>query len=443
MAVLVEGVAVPPANHALGQSKKSRDWGFPANYYFPRPSVAQRCRAGRTPVPTGVACLNFYDCVSLGWFALCSQSFALYGRLVPTKSKHPGVYPRGRRFAYTWRDANGKQRWGSEATEGEAWRAKCRRDGSRRAIDAETVVEYARDWIKRYPGRTSTGISAETREDYSRDLERHVLPFWGSRLRLVDLDPRDVSDLVQHLVEKGLADATVRKVVAPLKAMLLTAVAERAIPTSPATGVVLPVRPKIEEDDEQPTKSLTDAELHRLLDAADPDWLCLLLVLALAGLRISEALGLQWKHVTFEGDAPEVRIRRRWRKGAFAPPKSKWGKRDVPLAHDLAAALAARYAEQDVGLDDLVFPDADGQPLCAETILAEACKRPAEKAGVPWATFHALRHTCATRLFAAGRSAVQVQRWLGHHDAAFTVRTYVGLHNDDVGQPLDRPLALA
>jgi integrase len=360
-----------------------------------------------------------------------------------TKSKHPGVYPRGRRFAYTWRDKDGVQRWGSEATREEAWRSKSRRDGSRRSADAETVVEYARDWIKRYPGRTTAGISKETREDYGRDLERHVLPFWGSRLRLVDLDPRDISDLVQHLAEKDLADATIKKVLAPLKAMLLTAVAERAIPTSPATGVVLPVRPKIEEDDEQPTKSLTDEQLDRLLAAADPAWLCLLLVLALAGLRISEALALRWKDVTFEGDAPELRVRRRWRKGAFAPPKSKWGKREVPLAPDLAAALADRYAEQGGEPDDLVFPGPEGQPLCAETILNEACKGPAEKAGVPWATFHALRHTCATRLFAAGRTAVQVQRWLGHHDPAFTVRTYVGLHNDDIGKPLGRPMSVA
>ena len=38
-----------------------------------------------------------------------------------------------------------------------------------------------------------------------------------------------------------------------------------------------------------------------------------------------------------------------------------------------------------------------------------------------WIGFHTFRHTCATMLFAEGRNAVQVQRWLGHHSAAFTL----------------------
>src|SRR5436189_1627228 len=39
----------------------------------------------------------------------------------------------------------------------------------------------------------------------------------------------------------------------------------------------------------------------------------------------------------------------------------------------------------------------------------------------------------------AGRNAVQVQRWLGHHSPAFTLRMYVHLLNDDLGGPLSMP----
>ncbi len=64
----------------------------------------------------------------------------------------------------------------------------------------------------------------------------------------------------------------------------------------------------------------------------------------------------------------------------------------------------------------------------------------AEEAGVPWAAFHTLRHTCASRLFSQGRNAVQVQRWLGHHSPAFTLATYVHLlDGDDLGGPLSTP----
>jgi integrase len=36
-----------------------------------------------------------------------------------------------------------------------------------------------------------------------------------------------------------------------------------------------------------------------------------------------------------------------------------------------------------------------------------------------------------------GANAVQVQRWLGHHSAAFTLATYVHLLDSGVGEPLD------
>ena len=39
-------------------------------------------------------------------------------------------------------------------------------------------------------------------------------------------------------------------------------------------------------------------------------------------------------------------------------------------------------------------------------------------------------------LFAEGRNAVQVQRWLGHHSPAFTLNTYVHLLDGDLGEPL-------
>jgi integrase len=37
------------------------------------------------------------------------------------------------------------------------------------------------------------------------------------------------------------------------------------------------------------------------------------------------------------------------------------------------------------------------------------------------------------------RNAVQVQRWLGHHSAAFTLATYVHLLDGDLGGPLMIP----
>jgi integrase len=84
-----------------------------------------------------------------------------------------------------------------------------------------------------------------------------------------------------------------------------------------------------------------------------------------------------------------------------------------------------------------VFSSAAGTPLNPSNVARRVLKPAAEEAGVPWAGFHTFRHTCATLLFAGGRNAVQVQRWLGHHWPAFTLATYVHLLDGDIGEPLD------
>jgi integrase len=57
-----------------------------------------------------------------------------------------------------------------------------------------------------------------------------------------------------------------------------------------------------------------------------------------------------------------------------------------------------------------------------------------ERAGVPWVGFHTFRHTCASVLFDNGKNIKQVSVWLGHDDPAFTLRTYVHLMDDGLGQ---------
>jgi integrase len=56
---------------------------------------------------------------------------------------------------------------------------------------------------------------------------------------------------------------------------------------------------------------------------------------------------------------------------------------------------------------------------------------------VPWARFHTLRHTCAALLIHSGASPLRLQRWMGHHSAAFTLDNYGHLIEDTLGPSLD------
>jgi integrase len=236
-------------------------------------------------------------------------------------------------------------------------------------------------------------------------------------------------------------DATVRRIVSPLRACLATAVQENVIPHNPTVGMALPHRPRVEDDDEDDeVRVLTAEQLAGFLLVVDSRHRPLFLLLAATGLRISEAIALQWKHVKLDGSRPHVRVHRALVRGAYGPPKSRQGRRDVPIPFDVVRTLrAARSASEWAGDGDLVFPNQRGRPLSPANLTRRTLKPAAEEAGVPWAGFHTFRHTCASMLFQRGANAVQVQRWLGHHSPAFTLSTYVHLLDEHVGEPLEIP----
>jgi hypothetical protein len=122
----------------------------------------------------------------------------------------------------------------------------------------------------------------------------------------------------------------------------------------------------------------------------------------------------------------------RYRDGHTGPPKSIAGRRTIPLSLAIAQALwEARKAAPDATDEGLVFTGKDCGHLDA-TSVARWFRAAAEKAGVPWATPHCRRHTCASWLLQRGFSIKQVQVWLGHANAAITLGVYAHLIPEDL-----------
>ncbi|MEK6328256.1 MAG: tyrosine-type recombinase/integrase [Actinomycetota bacterium] len=74
-----------------------------------------------------------------------------------------------------------------------------------------------------------------------------------------------------------------------------------------------------------------------------------------------------------------------------------------------------------------------GTPLNPSSLASRALKPAARSIGLGWVSCHTFRHTCASLLFEAGRNVKQVQEWLGHADPGFTLRTYVHLMDEGIG----------
>jgi integrase len=363
------------------------------------------------------------------------------------KTKTPGIYKRGSRYMIAYR-ANGKQHYETFRTLDEARRAKAARttDVERGEFDERsrvTLHEYAGEWVERYQGRGRRGFREGTREEYRRMLEVYALKFFPAGVRLTEITPSRMAKFVAWLCDppkqggRTFSDQTVRNIVTPLRACLASAVREGLLRSNPARDVDLPHRPTAEEAEEEEVRSMSREELATLLALFPERWRLFFWFLAATGVRISEAVALQWRHVELDGSTPHVKVRRALVKGRMGPPKSRYGRRDIPLDHALVLALRERRSQSEWPRDeDPVFTAVNGSPLTAENVFRRVLQPAREEACLEWVGFHAFRHTCATLLFAEGRNAVQVQRWLGHHSAAFTLTTYVHLLNGDIGEPL-------
>ena len=185
---------------------------------------------------------------------------------------------------------------------------------------------------------------------------------------------------------------------------------------------------------------LTRQQLARLLAEIPAHWRPLFDLLASTGLRISEAIGLRVMDARLETDAPCVHVRRAIVNGQLTAPKSRHGRRTIPIS----LALANRLRELAAGRveTELLFRGAQGAVLRPGNLRYRVLIPAAQRAGVPWARFYTLRHTCAAMLIDAGASPLRLQRWMGHHSAAFTLDTYGHLLGDDLGPHLDLGLEI-
>jgi len=116
----------------------------------------------------------------------------------------------------------------------------------------------------------------------------------------------------------------------------------------------------------------------------------------------------------------------------FSDPKTKAGRRTVPMVDSLIPILQEHRARQDgEKIDagsawnkrDLVFCSNVGTIIEPRRVCTTMDKI-ADAAGMEHFSFHALRHSFATRMLEANVSPKVVQDILGHTDVTLTLNTY-------------------
>lgn len=141
-------------------------------------------------------------------------------------------------------------------------------------------------------------------------------------------------------------------------------------------------------------------------DAEPPGFILLVRLLATTGMRLGEAIGLQWANVDLSGRA--IRL-----------SDAKAGARTVHLGAAAVAILDAVLESERAGY---VVHGADADKPLPFSTAQHAWDRLRNRAGIPDGRLHDLRHTAGTFAALAGANAFAVRDLLGHRTLAMTGR---------------------
>lgn len=331
-------------------------------------------------------------------------------------------------------------------------------NGKARPDSSMTLRDLSALWMQRH---VDVNLSPVTAANYQHMLDCRILPKLGDipvdklttatladfmaqikregriTTRKTDGDlkrKRRPSDVAKLAADPGrpLAGRTLAAYYDLLDTMLDHAVKWEILWRNPLVNVDRPTfrrqRVKYLDDDQA-------VALLRLLAGVESlSYRCAVLLALTCGLRLGEVDGLTWADVDFKRCAIDISkaLKYTGRTGTFVgDTKTVDSERDITLPAGMMALLdQTRRQHEEIarllgdrwrGVGRIVCAW-DGTPLHHDTV-SKWFRRFALKHGFD-VTFHQLRHTHATLLFANNIDAVAVASRLGHKDASTTLRIY-------------------
>lgn len=192
-------------------------------------------------------------------------------------------------------------------------------------------------------------------------------------------------------------------------------------------------KPKRERrGDKRKGRYLTPEEVETLLDKSGK-MKNLLILLNETGMRIGEALALNWSDVDLEKHILYVSKTLTQRR-EIQRAKTDNSIRVIPLSNEACEALRSEYEKS--GYQEVVFLNKRGERLQYDSV-RDVMLKLKEQTGID-VTCHDFRHTCITNLYNKGLSDVEIIKMVGHHTFDFTERVYTHTNGQMVNSILQK-----
>jgi integrase len=320
-------------------------------------------------------------------------------------------------------DQAGKRHIKTFRTKGEArdWLPETQinvKTGTHRSERATPTVKAAAEaWVRRGEAEQKERSTLVQRRQH---IDLHILPL-GADTKLSKVDVEAFRDELLRTRSRALA----KKVMTSLKSILkqakmghLAAAVERI-----ETGGRHKRRLEVGRDIPTP------AEAKTLIDAATGYTLALLVVLVLAGLRISEALALRWGDLDWA--TRRIHLRQRANKwGEVGQLKSETSYRSIPMAPIVETTLLGWRGDRIIPGELLVFGNGVGNVESQGNIYnrrlgpLQIAAGVVDREGHPKYGAHSLRHSFAAWMLERGENIKRLSVLMGHSSPVVTMQLY-------------------
>ena len=312
-----------------------------------------------------------------------------------------------------------------------------------------TLGEWYEYWLNTYMKDT---VKQSTYASYRSYLNKHFCVL--GKILLKKLEPHTLQEFYNYKFrEEGLSPKTLRNYHMALHKCLQQAVKEHLLVYNPCDAVTLPSgeKPEIVVFTNDQQRALVQASYRHRYGVFIRLDLC-------TGLRMGELLALKWEDIDFS--TAQLHVRRTINRLAkyeahdgenkteivFGTPKRKNSRRTIPLTRTMADELA-RWKQQQVQdkiragdkyTDDGFIVTNEFGHYFEQKTFKDYYDRLLKDADIGHFTFHALRHTFATRALERGMDYKALSAILGHYSVAFTMDTYVHSMDEHKRHEMDK-----
>ena len=168
-------------------------------------------------------------------------------------------------------------------------------------------------------------LAASTQAKYTTHLKKHIRPAFGSR-PIADINDQFIKDWLKAKEEAGLSWSTRSDLRNLMRCIFREAIGWGLWHGENPAKNARPGRKKMLRK----KRKLTNDETRRLLLELREDVRLIVMVSLFCTLRISEVMGLQWKHVDFENG--QIIIEQRYWRGYLDVTKNEASERKVKMA---------------------------------------------------------------------------------------------------------------